>query len=265
MFQNIVFYRLFIFTIPLILLGACAPNPGAWAVQQITYEQLEKLTHAETHFTQGLLFHEGVLFEGTGEYGSSRLVRYRQDHQTPGISRPLPARYFGEGIAIYEDRLYQLTWRENEALIYSPTNLARLGSFNYQGDGWGLTADARGLWMSNGSSELRQIDTEGNIQATLQVTYNGAPLDRLNELEWVEGYFLANRWYDNQIYFIEDQSGEVEAVLDLSALAQPHQADRNHVLNGVAWHAERRTLWITGKNWDSLYELKLLNWQPAAD
>lgn len=203
------------------------------------------------------MFYEGDLYEGTGQRGDSRLIRYRDDFETPAYTRALPNRYFGEGIAVHQGLLYQLTWQAELGFIYDPNDLSPQGRFEYEGEGWGITSDGETLWMSNGSSNLLEISTQGEVLKTTEVTLDGRPLNYLNELEWVDGLVLANRWYDNGIYFIDPLSGEVEYFLNLSDLATPQQNSREKVLNGVAWHPERQTLWVTGKNWDELYELKL--------
>lgn len=216
-------------------------------------------SHNSGNFTQGLMFHEGDLFEGTGQRGDSRLIRYRDDFETPLYTRPLPNRYFGEGIALHQGLIYQLTWQSELGFVFDPTDLSPQGQFNYEGDGWGITSDNERLWMSNGSANLLEISTEGEVLSSVEVTFDGQPLNYLNELEWVNGLVLANRWYDDNIYFINPETGEVESYLNLEVLADSQQTNREKVLNGIAWHPERQTLWVTGKNWDELYELKLQN------
>lgn len=227
------------------------------AVTPFEYELVAKYEHNPGNFTQGLMFHEGDLYEGTGQRGDSRLIRYRDDFETPVFTRPLPNRYFGEGIALHQGLLYQLTWQSELGFIYDPADLSPQGRFEYEGEGWGITSDGETLWMSNGSSNLLEISTEGEILSTIEVTIDGAPLNFLNELEWVNGRVLANRWYDNLIYFIDPKTGEVDRVLSLEELAAPQQSNREKVLNGIAWNPERQTLWVTGKYWDALYELKI--------
>ncbi len=238
----------------LLLLAACA----AAQPQRLEYQVLERYPHNPTFFTQGLLFYQGQLYESTGQYGASQLIRYAGDFSTPLVRRPLAPSYFGEGIAVLNERLYQLTWREEEALIYHPGTLQQIDSFRYQGEGWGLTSDEENLWMTNGSSRLIKLNSAGQILGQVEVRLADRPLDRLNELEYINGLIAANRWFDNNIYFIEPNSGEVKALLDLSDLAAPElRRSRDNVLNGVAWHPERQTLFFTGKNWTLLYELEV--------
>lgn len=238
----------------LLLVAACT----AETPRQLDYEIETTYPHDTSYFTQGLLFYEGVLIESTGRYGHSKVVRYQEDYSGTQMRRSLPPRYFAEGIAIFDDQLYQLTWRSGKSLVYDPADLSIQGEFSYQGEGWGLTADAQGLWMSDGSATLTRLDREGRSEERIRVTLKGEPLDRLNELEYVDGYILANRWYDSRIYAIDPASGKVAAILNLSELAKPHLTrNREHVLNGAAWHPERQTLWVTGKNWNRLYELQV--------
>lgn len=227
------------------------------AATPLEYELVANYPHNPNNFTQGLMFHEGDLYEGTGQRGDSRLIRYRENFETPLYTRPLPNRYFGEGITVHQGLLYQLTWQSELGFIYQPEDLSPQGRFNYEGQGWGITSDGERLWMSNGSSYLREISTAGETLAEIEVTLNGSQLNNLNELEWVNGQIVANRWYDNRIYFINPETGEVENYLNLSELATSQQTNREKVLNGIAWHPERQTLWVTGKNWDELYELRV--------
>lgn len=221
------------------------------------YELIADYQHNPDNFTQGLMFYEGGLYEGTGQRGDSRLIRYRDDFETPLYTRPLPNRYFGEGITVHRGLLYQLTWQSKLGFVFDPSDLSPQGQFSYEGEGWGIVSDGQNLWMSNGSAILRKISTSGEVLDSLEATLDGRPLNYLNELEWINGLIAANRWYDDTIYFIDPDTGAVSATLDLTELAAPHQANREHVLNGIAWNSERQTLWVTGKYWDTLYELKI--------
>lgn len=242
----------FLFLLP--FLCACASAEPT----RLEYTVINTYEHNTDHFTQGFLFHEGRLYESTGLYGESQLIRYADDFSAPRIRRALEPRYFGEGIAVHQGQLYLLTWQSQTGFVYDPSAFAPLGSFNYQGQGWGLTSDGETLWMSNGSATLNQIDTNGDVLGSLLVTIDNRPLDRLNELEYVEGLIIANRWYDNSIYLIDSTNGEVTAQIDLSELAIPQLSGRpENVLNGIAWNPETQTLWITGKNWSQIYELEV--------
>jgi glutaminyl-peptide cyclotransferase len=236
------------------LMSACAAEQPP----TIDFEIQHSYPHNVEFFTQGLLFDQGRLYESTGQYGESQLIRYADDYSTPRIRRSLDPRFFGEGIALLDNQLISLTWKSGTALIHDPSAFGYLGSFAYQGEGWGLTSDGTKLWMSDGSATLTQRDAKGEVLGTLAVQLDGQPLDRLNELEYVKGLMLANRWYDSHIYAIDLTSGEVVGILDLSELAKPQlDAGSENVLNGIAWNPEHQTLWVTGKNWSELYELSV--------
>ena len=226
--------------------------------EALSYEVVNTYSHDSGNWTQGLFFHEGVLYEGTGQNGDSRLIRYRTDFENPGYTRSLANRYFGEGIAVHQGLIYQLTWKSETGFIYDPADLSRRGEFNYEGEGWGIASNNEQLWISNGSTNILEITPQGEVLRTIPITFNGESLNYWNELEWIDGKIFANRWYDNNIYLIDPESGEVTSYIDLNALASPFQTtDPNKVLNGVAWNAERGTLWVTGKYWDEMYELRL--------
>lgn len=236
------------------LLSACATaEPTA-----LQYRVINTFDHNTEFFTQGLLFYQGQLYESTGQYGESQLIRYADDFVSPRVRRALEPRYFGEGIAVHQGKLFLLTWQSQTGFIFDPTAFAPLGTFAYLGQGWGLTSDGGNLWMSNGTAVLNRISEEGNILGSVPVTMDDRPLDRLNELEYIDGYIFANRWYDNDIYIIDPDNGTVVAVVDLSELAIPQlSGNPQNVLNGVAWNPDSQTLWITGKNWSALYELEI--------
>jgi glutamine cyclotransferase len=246
--------RFFFLLLLLPFLCACASAEPT----KLDYAVVNTYEHSTDFFTQGLLFYQERLYESTGQYGESQLIRYADDFSAPRIRRSLEPRYFGEGIAVHKGQLYLLTWQSQTGFVYDPAAFAPLGSFSYQGQGWGLTSDGETLWMSNGSATLNQIDTDGTILSSLLVTIDGQPLDRLNELEYINGLIFANRWYDNAVYLIDRTNGEVIAQLDLSELAIPQLSGQpNNVLNGIAWNPEKQTLWITGKNWSEIYELEI--------
>lgn len=228
-------------------------------VEALEFEVVQKIPHSEQYFTQGLFFHGENLYESTGQYGRSKLIRYDSDYQTVLMSRTVPAKYFAEGATTHKDIIYQLTWREETALAYEPKRLGRKEGFQYQGEGWGLVSDGEHLWLSNGSSQIKRLHENGDVLSSISVSMEGQPLDRLNELEWVNEQIFANRWHDTKIYVIDPESGSVTGSLDLEPLAQPELSrSRENVLNGIAWNPATETLWVTGKNWQSLYEIKLI-------
>lgn len=241
--------------IALLVVTACAQEESAdleW-----TPRIVEIYPHDAAAFTQGLTVHEGRLYEGTGQYGRSsvRLV----DLETGRVERSvaLERAYFGEGIAILGDRLFQLTWQNGVGFVYDVETFERIGTFDYEGEGWGLTHDGSHLIMSDGSATLRFLDPDDfSVTATLQVTDNGLPVTRLNELEYIDGEIWANVWYDDRIARISPESGEVLAWADLSGLYPQNLRLADDVLNGIAWDPVAERLFVTGKNWPQIFELQ---------
>ena len=227
------------------------------------YRVVHRYPHDTSAFTEGLFFRDGQLFESTGYEGHS-FIR-REDLQTGRVlqERPLDARYFGEGIVSLGDRLFQLTWQGHIGFIYDVHSFEPRGEFHYPGEGWALTTDGRDLFMSDGTPDLRVLDPQTLTEkARIHVTADGAPLANINELEWVKGEILANVWMTDRIARIDPRSGVVRGWIDLSdLLGAPHGEGRPglpDVLNGVAYDAAGDRLFVTGKNWPWLYEIKLV-------
>uniref|UniRef100_A0A7C4QNC3 Glutaminyl-peptide cyclotransferase n=1 Tax=Schlesneria paludicola TaxID=360056 RepID=A0A7C4QNC3_9PLAN len=216
--------------------------------------------HDPEAFCQGLVFANGVLYEGTGQYGASSLRQI--DLATGQIQRqiPLDQSYFGEGITVWGDKLYQLTWKNRLAIVYDLSTLTPVSSFRYSGEGWGLTTDGTWLIMSDGTSTLRFLDPKTfEVRRRLTVRTKAGEVDQLNELEFVEGEIYANIWYSDRIARISPKSGEVLGWLDLSQLwPQRQRPSREHVLNGIAYDAAQKRLFVTGKYWPRLYEIEVL-------
>ena len=255
--------------IALLLLGLAAAA-GIWqyrgrsAVPVFTYEVVNTYPHDPRAFSQGLVFHEGQLYEGTGRYGESSLRRV--DLQTGRVleSRQLPQNLFGEGITIYQDRIFQLTWRSNYGLIYDLAKMQPSDTFSYAGEGWGLTHDGRHMIMSDGSDTLRFLDPKTfRTVRTIRVRAYGRPVEYLNELEYVDGEILANVWHTDLIARINPATGEVNSWVDLRGLLSPaERPDAEAVLNGIAWDAREKRLFVTGKNWPKLFEIRV---EPRRD
>lgn len=243
-----------------IALSSFSNNPVlSQESKALGFEILQQLPHSETNFTQGLFFYEDSLYESTGQYSKSKLIRYKDDLHSELIVKSVAPRYFAEGATDHQGTIYQLTWHAETAFAYDPRRLSEKDGFTYDGEGWGLTSDGEHLWISNGSNVINKLDTSGEVIETINVSFNGNPLDRLNELEWIDGKIFANRWYDNHIYVIDSESGAVLSHLDLQSIAAPElSVSGEHVLNGIAWNQKTETLWVTGKNWRNLYEIKLL-------
>lgn len=215
--------------------------------------------HDPEAYCQGLAYHDGFLYEGTGEYGKSSLRKVKLATGEVLQEQKLNDRLFGEGIAIWKDDIIQLTWKSRQALVYDLETFGLKGRFVYRGQGWGLTHDGTQLIMSNGTDTLQFLDPK-TFAVKRQVTVRDGRrrVSKLNELEYVEGEIYANIWYDDRIARISPRTGRVMGWLDLSGLypksKRPH---RDAVLNGIAFDSERRRLLVTGKNWPRLYEIRL--------
>lgn len=247
--------RLWIFPLLLALTACGAGRPAADA----PYRILRTLPHDERAFTQGLLFRNSVLLESTGLYGHSSLREVDPESGTALRKRALPRDLFGEGLALWSNRLYQLTWREGVVLVYDADTLETLGSFPLAGEGWGLTTWSNQLIASDGTARLRFLDpTTLQERGEVFVLENGSPVRNLNELEIVDGELLANLWGEDRIARINPATGRVLGWLDFSALVPAGlRGSREAVLNGIAYDPETKRLFITGKNWPVLYELRL--------
>ncbi len=216
-------------------------------------EVVRSYAHDETAFTQGLAFDDGVLYESTGLYGESSLRRVDLESGEVLQIQHLPDHLFGEGCTVWEDTIVQLTWRAGLGFVYDKGTFAVERRFTYDGEGWGLTHDGERLIMSDGTSYLRFLDPE-TLEETerVQVLDKGEPVERLNELEWVDGHVWANVWQTPDVVRIDPKSGEVLGWIDFSALTA--QEPRG-VLNGIAKKEQR--IFVTGKRWTSIYEVEI--------
>lgn len=224
------------------------------------YRVVHAFPHDPTAFTQGLLWRDGVLYESTGR-APSTIRKVRLEDGAVLERRELADIFFGEGIVDWGDRLYSLTWRNGLGFVWSIDGFTPLGGFTYPGEGWALTRDDRRLIMSDGTAELRFLDPETLAETgRVTVTDDGVPVRRLNELEWVEGEVLANIWQSDRIARIDPETGRVKAWIDLSGLLPPGQIEdpNDDVLNGIAWDAAARRLFVTGKNWPTLFQIEIV-------
>ena len=240
---------------------------------------MQTLPHDPEAFTQGLLLYNNVFYESTGREsaGQDSTIRAYEHNDPAGVvvdvtpqlfEQWLPNTnlnsFFGEGLARVGNMLYQLTWRENTALIYEilpedPYALVPAGVFEYEGEGWGLCYDGEVLYMTNGTSQLQTRDPKSfELIETRKVTLGGQPVDLLNELECANGYVWANVWKSDDILRINPETAAVEAVLGASRLNQPRPDNPEAVLNGIAYDPDTDTFWLTGKLWDTIYEVRIL-------
>jgi glutamine cyclotransferase len=223
------------------------------------YEIVATYPHDPTAFTQGLVFRNGELLESTGRYPST-VRRVRLEDGAVLMKRELDTAFFGEGLTLLGDRLISLTWQNGRGFVWDPDTLEPLGGFDYAGEGWGLTHDGTRLILSDGTSRLRFLDpTTFAETGGVTVNWQGRPVGRLNELEFIDGEVWANVWQTDAILRIDPATGNILSVIDLSGLlAEGEVADPNdEVLNGIAWDPATRRLFVTGKNWPKLFEIRV--------
>jgi glutaminyl-peptide cyclotransferase len=215
--------------------------------------------HDTSAYTQGLQWHNGQLFEGTGQVGSSSIRRVVLETGEVVQRRDLAPPHFGEGIVVFGDQLFQLTWQSGVAFVYDARTFAPRGEFRYTGEGWGLTSDGTQLFMSDGTEAIRVLDPETfTVQRVVAVSENGTPVRNLNELEWVKGELWANVWTTDRIARIDPQSGAVVGWIDLAGLLPSSlRHGGEDVLNGIAYDAENDRIFVTGKKWSRLFEITL--------
>ena len=223
------------------------------------YEIVRVYPHDPKAFTQGLQYLDGLLYEGTGQIGQSSIRRVELETGKVLQKRDLPSPHFGEGITVWKNELIELTWQTNVAFVYDKKTFEPRRTFKYAGEGWGLTADAANLYMSDGSDQLRVLDPATFVERRrIKVTSAGAPLKNLNELEWVKGEIFANVWMTDLIVRIAPASGKVAGYIDLRGLLSASERASTDVLNGIAYDGAHDRLFITGKWWPKLFEIKLV-------
>ena len=226
-----------------------------------SYTILAEYPHDTSAFTQGLVYHDGYIYEGTGLYGASTVRRVRLDDGQILQLLALPEQYFGEGITIVDDKIIQLTWQQNTGFVYDRETFALIDQFTYPTEGWGLTYDGTYLIMSDGSSILTYLEPH-TFQPVkkLEVKSNTGPVRYLNELEYIDGVIYANIWLTDTIVLIAPENGRVIAWIDFSNLRKHLQADPQDidVLNGIAYKPDTDELLVTGKLWPTIFGVRLL-------
>ncbi|MFA5632515.1 MAG: glutaminyl-peptide cyclotransferase [Porticoccaceae bacterium] len=239
--------------------GCAGQGSQPSAIATLSYQVVNRFPHQPDAFTQGLLFHQGVLYESTGLYGRSSIRRVELETGKVETQKALEARFFGEGLARVGDRLIQITWREQTGLIRAIDTLEELARFRYRGEGWGLEFDGRHLILSDGSATLRFLDPATFIEVrTLDISVEGRPLQHINELELVDGQLFANILGSDKIARIDLTSGAVDGWLDLASLRGRGWRWRSAAdLNGIAYDPATHRLFVTGKRWPELFELRL--------
>jgi glutamine cyclotransferase len=221
-------------------------------------EVVESYPHDPHAFTQGLEYYDGYLYESTGRSGQSTLRRTVLETGAIVNQVNLPSEYFGEGLTIFRGKIYQLTWLSKIGFIYDVRTFRRIGEFHYESEGWGLTHDDASLILSDGSNKLQFIDpTSFKIVRTLEVYAGNVAVTNLNELEYIDGEIFANVWHSARIARIDPRSGQVLAWIDLASVVARSKHEPEDVLNGIAYDAKRRRLFVTGKNWAEILEIKV--------
>lgn len=258
--------RLLCLALITLLVVACASgtttgvaSQAPVAVPSLDYSIVRSYPHDPDAFTQGLLFHDGVFYESTGRNGFSSVRKVKVETGEVLQQVDVPNEFFAEGLALTGSRLVQLTWQAQKGFTYDLNTFAKQGEWAYPGEGWGLTTDGNRLIMSDGTPELRFLDAQ-TLQETGRVTVRdaGQPVRDLNELEMIGDSVFANIWMTSRIVRIDPKTGNVTAHLDLDRI-RPTAAPGKpiDVLNGIAWDPVTKRLWITGKLWPTMYEIKV--------
>ena len=224
------------------------------------YQIVRVYPHDPNAFTQGLQYVDGVLYEGTGLNGRSSIRKVKLESGEVLQKRDVPAQHFGEGITVWKSDLIELTWQSQMALVYDKDTFQQRRTFDYAGEGWGLTHDGTNLIMSDGTEYLRFLDPSTfQVRRRIRVMADGAPLRNLNELEFVKGEVLANVWTTDYIARIAPDTGRVLGYVDLRGLLSANERPSDGVLNGIAYDATRDRLFVTGKLWPKLFEIRIVN------
>jgi glutamine cyclotransferase len=236
-------------------------------VVHYSYEVVNAWPHERSAFTQGLVYHGGDLLESTGLNGESTLRQV--DLKTGRVLKQIsvPILFFAEGLAVLGEKAYQLTWQNHRGFVYNVYTFQKEKEFTYDGEGWGLTTDGHSLVLSDGTSRIRFVDpTSFQVTRTIDVTSEGRPVVRLNELEWIGGEIFANVWQTNLIVRIDPATGHVRGEIDFGGLLSPEDRHPDtDVFNGIAYDAAQDRLFVTGKHWPKLFEVRIKTVGKAAN
>ena len=239
-------------------IGFVARQPARPTLPMYGYSVVNIFPHDRDAFTQGLEYTDGVLYEGTGLNGRSSIRKVKLETGQVLQKRDVSGEYFGEGVTVWRSELFQLTWQSGVALVYDRQTLAPRRMYQYIGEGWGLTHDADSLIISDGSDALRFLDPATfREKRRIKVTAVGMPVKDLNELEYMKSEILANVWPTDYIARIDPATGVVKGWVDVRGLLSPRERESADVLNGIAYDAARDRLFVTGKLWPKLFEIRL--------
>jgi len=242
-----------------LLFGQSAHHRGS-APPEYSFSIVRTYPHDPAAFTQGLVYRDGFLYEGTGLNGRSSLRKVNLETGEVVQHMNLLTEFFGEGITLLKNEVIQLTWQSHTGFVYSLPDFRLVRQFSYPGEGWGITTDGRDLFMSDGTSEIRVLDgTTFTEKRRFKVRDGDTPIDQLNELEYVNGEIFANVWQTDRIARISPQSGKVVGWIDLRGiLSTVYHLESGAVLNGIAYDSIKKRLFVTGKLWPSVFEIRLV-------
>jgi glutaminyl-peptide cyclotransferase len=248
--------RLLVVAAAVLACGCGLSSSGANEIPVYSYEVVHTYPHDPTAFTEGLFYLNGFLYEGTGMRGQSSIRKVKLETGEVLQKHDIPEAYFGEGIIAWKDKLIEMTWQTEVGWVYDLNSFTMLREFHYPGEGWALTTDGKRLIMDDGTPQIRFWDPE-TLQETgrLTVTADGQPVKNLNELEWIKGEIYANIWETDRIARIDPKTGKVVGWIDLTGILGTPEPD---VLNGIAYDAKGDRLFVTGKYWPKLFEIKLV-------
>jgi glutaminyl-peptide cyclotransferase len=236
-----------------------AQVPSSGGLPLYGYRIVKVYPHDASAFTQGLQYLDGFFYEGTGLNGRSSIRKVAPETGKVLQQRMVPGEFFGEGITVWKNDLIELTWQSHVAFVYDRATFEPKKRFTYPGEGWGLTTDGTNLVMSDGTDELRVLDpVTFTEKRRIKVTAGGAPLRNLNELEYMKGEILANIWMTEYVARVAPDTGRVTAYIDLRGLLTAAERANTDVLNGIAYDAKQDRLFVTGKLWPKLFEIKLV-------
>jgi glutamine cyclotransferase len=238
-----------------LLVGSCADA----SVSQYKLEVVAEYPHDTESYTQGLFFHEGQMYETTGLRGKSTLRKVDVTTGKPVVKYDFSDKYFVEGSVVFNDNLYILTWDSKLAFIYDADSLKYKSTWKYPREGWGITTDGKQLIASDGSSTLYYMDEKFSLQRRVYVKYEDRPVRWLNELEYIDGRIWANVYTTDEIVIINPKDGRVEGIIDCRGLLPKEMyAPETDVLNGIAYNPDTGKIYLTGKNWPKMYEVRLI-------
>jgi glutaminyl-peptide cyclotransferase len=242
------------------VVGQTATKPRTPPASEYRFKIVHAFPHDSTAFTQGLAWRNGFLYEGTGLRGRSSLRKVRLETGEVIQRIDLAPEYFGEGITFYKNEIVQLTWLSQTGFVYDASDFRLLRQFSYQGEGWGLTTNGNEIFMSDGTSEIRVLDAATLAEKRRFAVRDGdKKIDQLNELEFVEGEIFSNVWQTDRIARISPQTGKVLGWIDLEGLLSPmYRREGGAVLNGIAYDPVRKRLFVTGKLWPSVFEIRII-------